>query len=486
MNRSRHRWIAGGLICMLSVAALGALAGDVFEMALRRQDGIVASLLIARRAARIEWRFESNISILKEKDAVMAQFNGREVSLLNAHPYPFPGQHTAVLAMLDVGDHSRRASVAKLKSEMIVLLSRIAEHHRVAFGVYAESLQLLSSTPPTPETLIDLIGGVGTVQQKSELGKAIQDGITAVQKLEGNRRAIYVFTDGHDDGRVDLARVVAQARDSDVVLFFILAPSTRQADLNKILNIARATGGVVISPAQANEFLAKPFEMIDSGGVVDFDLSRLERFFWESGRLTGYLVYGENGEGTIAIDLPFNPPLAGPAPTVKAMAAMPMAWPLVALTVLPLGGGFGLWRFLKGRSKQKVADSPKAQSESVSSAGKPDDLRLLGALQHKEAGVEPGVNAILEDIATRVIFPLGARIVQIGRGDNNDLIIPDGSVSRKHAIVEQEAFSLFSISNLSQTNVTKVNGTPVENKTILEDGDEITIGQRKMLFRVVG
>jgi hypothetical protein len=482
MNRSRHRWIAGGLICMLSVAALGAVGGELVEIALRRQDGIVASLLIARKAARIEWRFESNVRV---QDA-MVRFNGREAALVDSRPYPFPGEQTAVLAMLDVGDATRQEGVTKLKSEMLALLSRTAEHRLIAFGVYAQSLHILAPDPPTVDSLTELISSVGAVAQKSELGKSLEDGIATVKQMGSNRRAIYVFTDGHDDGRVDLARVVAQARDSDVVLYFVLFPSTRQVDLKNILHVARATGGVVISRTQADEFLAKPFEMIDSGGVADFDLSRLERFFWEPGRLTGYLVYGENREGTIAIDLPFYPPLAGPALTVKAMAAMPMAWPLMALTVLPLGGGFGLWRFFKRRSPQKVGDSLKAQSESVSSATKHDDVLLLGAPEHKEAGVEPGVNAILEDIATRVIFPLGTRIVQIGRGDNNDLIIPDGSVSRKHAIVEQEALSLFSISNVSRTNVTKVNGALVENKTILEDGDEITIGQRKMLFRVVG
>jgi hypothetical protein len=482
MNPSRHRWIAGCLVCLLSVAAIRALAGDVFEMALRRQDGIVASLLIARKAARIEWRFESNSRV---QDA-MVRFNGREAVLVGSRPYPFPGEHTAVLAMLDVGDASREEGVTKLKSELIALLSRTAEQHHIAVGVYAQSLQLLAPDPPTVNSLIELISGAGAVAKKSELGKSLEDGINIVKKMGGNRRAIYVFTDGHDDGRVDLARVVAQARDSDVVLYFILFPSKRQADLKNILDVARATGGVLISRTQAVEFLAKPFEMIDSGGVADFDLSRLERFFWEPGRLTGYLIYGENREGMIEIDLPFHPPLAGPASTVRAMAAMPMAWPLLALTVFPLGGGFGLWHLLKRRSKQEVADSPKAQSVSTPPGAKHDGHLIVSSKEHEEAGAEPLVNAILEDIATRVIFPLGARIIRIGRGDNNDLIIPDGSVSRKHAIVEQDAPGLFSVSNVSRTNVTKVNGAHVEDKVILKDGDEIAIGQRKMLFRVVG
>ena len=90
----------------------------------------------------------------------------------------------------------------------------------------------------------------------------------------------------------------------------------------------------------------------------------------------------------------------------------------------------------------------------------------------------------------RAVYPLIKRsyspgapnILTIGRISDNDLVIPDMSISKRHAIIEisQDGYS---IRDRDSTNGTLVNSTPVGQKPLgLQDGDSIAFARYEFVF----
>ncbi len=79
-------------------------------------------------------------------------------------------------------------------------------------------------------------------------------------------------------------------------------------------------------------------------------------------------------------------------------------------------------------------------------------------------------------------FPLGESL-RVGRGTDNDLVLPDGKASRYHAIIERKGQD-YQITDLGSSNGTLVNDRRIAAPTTLADGDRILIGDTQMIFLV--
>src|SRR5688572_6239527 len=77
--------------------------------------------------------------------------------------------------------------------------------------------------------------------------------------------------------------------------------------------------------------------------------------------------------------------------------------------------------------------------------------------------------------------PLTRLRTTIGRSARSDVCIPDAFASRLHAEVRQEGDS-FWLQDLGSANGTRFNGTPVKTAVPLQTGDEIQIGETRIVF----
>lgn len=84
-------------------------------------------------------------------------------------------------------------------------------------------------------------------------------------------------------------------------------------------------------------------------------------------------------------------------------------------------------------------------------------LRLRGMIEERER-----------------IFPIEGGEVRLGRGSDNQIVLPDFSVSRRHAALRQRQGSWFVV-DLQSTNGVQVNGVSVEEAP-LKDGDRLKVG----------
>ncbi|MBE7455072.1 MAG: FHA domain-containing protein [Planctomycetia bacterium] len=78
-------------------------------------------------------------------------------------------------------------------------------------------------------------------------------------------------------------------------------------------------------------------------------------------------------------------------------------------------------------------------------------------------------------------YPLGRRTLVIGRDEGCPAQIVDDQISRKHAQVRW-ADGRYVVLDMKSANGTLVNGRPLTGELELAEGDEITVGNSRLMF----
>ena len=81
-------------------------------------------------------------------------------------------------------------------------------------------------------------------------------------------------------------------------------------------------------------------------------------------------------------------------------------------------------------------------------------------------------------------FPLTKAVITIGRGSDNDIVLSDEQVSRRHAEIRRQDDN-FIITDLNSTNGTFVNELRIQKAQSLQHGDRIDIGTSSFLFQMI-
>ena len=71
--------------------------------------------------------------------------------------------------------------------------------------------------------------------------------------------------------------------------------------------------------------------------------------------------------------------------------------------------------------------------------------------------------------------------ISIGRGDDNDIMIPEGFVSHHHAVIYQHG-SQYVIEDLGSVNHTYVNDQVLQGRAYIKSGDIVRIGMVALRF----
>ncbi len=76
----------------------------------------------------------------------------------------------------------------------------------------------------------------------------------------------------------------------------------------------------------------------------------------------------------------------------------------------------------------------------------------------------------------------GKRTFRIGRHPENDFVLQESWISRKHAMIQQESNDDFHIIDLGSANGTYVNGTRIVTPTPLHTGDVVSLGKTELVY----
>ena len=149
-------------------------------------------------------------------------------------------------------------------------------------------------------------------------------------------------------------------------------------------------------------------------------------------------------------------------------------------------GEFGVTAKLTGGDGPREKGAPQDTSGQTrifrteeSSGGEID--QATATISADEARRHGLAREIVELVLGDEIYPLEGRGPwSVGRSQENDIVINDPNVSRKHARISR-ADNGFVVEDLGSTNGTLLDGAPIDRERI-EGGDELTFGQSTARF----
>ena len=115
-----------------------------------------------------------------------------------------------------------------------------------------------------------------------------------------------------------------------------------------------------------------------------------------------------------------------------------------------------------------------SKSADLQSEDKPIIDKTISFSSMREDLLSTWLLRTLSGVQSGAIFQLGS-ITKLGRTSDNDIVLQDEYTSSKHAMVERIG-DLLTITDLGSTNGTIVNGTRINQPTIISDGDKIIVG----------
>jgi hypothetical protein len=148
-------------------------------------------------------------------------------------------------------------------------------------------------------------------------------------------------------------------------------------------------------------------------------------------------------------------------------------------------GEFGITAKLTGGQGPREKDAPQDTSgqtrifRTEETAGARD--QGTSAISAEEAQKHGLAREVIELVLNDRTYPLeGHGPWTVGRSPENDIVVPDPNVSRRHARVSR-ADNGFIVEDLGSTNGTLLDGAPIDRERI-ESGDELTFGQSTARF----
>jgi len=170
-----------------------------------------------------------------------------------------------------------------------------------------------------------------------------------------------------------------------------------------------------------------------------------------------------------------------PTPSVSWLDKLKEWWPLLLALLIAL---LGILAFLLLRGRRRPAPAPGYTPPPVALAPEPvrDDVTM-------DIGGEPIARLIVKEslsLEPGHKWSLLPQDYRIGRSKNpeynNDVIIEDDPVSRRHCLIRHED-GYFYASDLGSRFGTTINGQPVQSgEQRLENGDEIGLGTRTVVI----
>jgi hypothetical protein len=420
----------------------------------KEQDGIKAELRIVDRQAIVRWRFLK--SIPAPIGDVTGKLDGTPLGAPVLQAFPAAGESATLLTLIDNTSKNRSVEIAHEIAMLLSITTDRPSFLNIFFASYTDGVQPIVAS--SIEDLVTKLTSIETLDVEPDMANALEGGIIALSSLPGQRRGIFVFTDGHSQPPIDAEKIVKTASANGTAITFILSNGQRSVERSKLDGIAAQTGGEVIDESRYVEFLRAPFLLLTSGGTETFQLPDIQRFFWQENPEVSIAIH--YGEKSLELRSTVPIPTAGVWETSRFAKNYLKGHPILA-------AGFGsVLLALAGLTFVMIRPRKRTLRVEVAEP------------QHRP------VFAVLENIANGEAYPIQTTLVKMGRGNENDVVLSDGAVSRLHAVMQQEPLGKFAIENRSESNGTFVNHQQIQ-RTMLSEGDLISMGSTTLRFSQV-
>lgn len=324
----------------------------------------------------------------------------------------------------------------------------------------------------------------------------MQEAIPLLAAHPEKRKAIVLISDGKDETpggaeaqRIEREKLVAAARAAGIVIHTIGIAATPegQAFFGSLKEISRETEGLFLPAALqtgqiSKENLALLVRVMQGAGAATVDVSSMAT----ASPLTITVKTADNktAQFKVAADKVAAAIPAPPAARKQAEAATKAQQDKQRLWLL-LGGGGLLVVIIVGILVALGASRRKAAEELARRQA--EEQALLEEERARSAAVvpptpEPPVLAWLEMCdAQQTRHPIRIPTLKIGRGQHNDLVLRNDSVSGNHCVINRTREGGWTVTDLNSGNGVIVDGATVQQAD-LKHGTLIELGDLKMRF----
>lgn len=333
------------------------------------------------------------------------------------------------------------------------MLAAAQPHHQFGLATFATDLNLLSPLGTPAENIIAQVEQIQAIGQTTELYKHSLSAIQTLAAYPAQRKALFIFSDGGaEDTAYTHQEVVNAAKQAKIRIYgFGFAMSTSASvQLQTIEKLSLETKGLYFKANRQYElpetFLQSPYELIDNGQIVSFDLMPA-------------IENGLTGEQDVVLNWQTTENL------LEIIQQVIIPTPVSTLFTDEINDNLAV--------EQNYIDLLKQYWLLILAGFLLFILVLISALRHKR------VYAYLEGEQLR--FPIEQTTVRIGRHKDNELTLSNTSVSNHHAELHRRRDGQFVIVDLDSLNGIRVNGEQIKTSFLL-NGDSIEIGEVKLLF----
>jgi len=217
---------------------------------------------------------------------------------------------------------------------------------------------------------------------------------------------------------------------------------------------------------------------------------------------TGKTSYQVRGVGGAAINVPEDSGAAGTNAEGTGMRQLSFSWWNGAVPLLALAGLLALSRMRFGMSHEDLKAILEAQSQAATRApavarpsapARPSSYTPAAGVQPRPNPAGSGVGAAGQTRGARLVtidpidpvpseYSLLKDEILLGRGEDNDVVIPHASVSRAHARLLRRDGS-FQLTDLNSTNGCYVNNQAVRGSVMVPSGSEVRFGDVRFMLR---
>lgn len=364
--------------------------------------------------------------------------------------YPSDGQTTAILFLVDTSDPSRKNTVEKrYVSDLFQILSVRKPHHKIGISSFDTDVKVLAPLGTDDADILNALAKIKAEGQATEFYKSVLEAITTLKGINATRKGLVILSDGKDEDRAyKSSDVVSAAKDAGVVVLG-LGYSERPADapyLQNLKRLADETQGQFLNLTDQKrelELFKDPYSFIDGGGRIIFSSDGFH------GKQNITLLLGTGDEKVIEVKAVVNiPDTRTLFQIIKDFVFIYWGFIVFSLIVITLII-YLAYRYLLKR--------------------KFDNQTLIEYAY------------LVESSGSNTKYSIKKTAIRIGRGNNNDIVLTNDSISTHHAEIHKSRDGSFNIVDLGSTNGVFVNDQKVVQK-VLSHGDQVELGEVRLKF----
>ena len=429
--------------------------------------------------------------------SISAEYENTNLLVNEGDSYPHADDITAILFLVDTSDPARQNVIDKNIEHIKVLLSSTRDYHHFGLASFDKELQLEAPIGSDVTVINNAATKLKAIGKTTELYRNMLQAIALFGDVVAARKSIFLFSDGLSEDKAYFHNdVVNAARKAGIIIISIGYPRSvaQSVSLQTLRRLSEETGGIFI---EANyqfdipaKFLHQPFASLDNGG--DFIIPLGEIINDKMNNETNILVYLETDIGTTTIPVPvefISPPVIQMPTTIiqqipviekeqgkrDPQVSTPIQIVSQAQKTNPLeswlwyGIPIALFILIILTIATFFISLRRQNKNQVSTVNFPEVKPYAFLITHDEPMVR---------------YPITRSTCRLGRSKNNEIILRDTSISRRHAEIHRDTGDEFSLIDLNSLNGVFVNGEKI-GKYKLKEGDEIEIGDVELRFTLM-